>query len=132
LIAALRRLNYPNLKTAVKEQAHQYDAQIVLIEDKASGTQLIQDLASEGVYGVQPYTPPAGSDKILRLYAQTAEFESGRVRLPSSAPWLEEYEREITTFPGTKYDDQVDSTAQALDHLRTHSTLLIWASLGSA
>lgn len=51
-----------------------------------------------------------GSDKILRLYAQTAEFESGHVLLPRSAPWRDAYMRELTTFPGSKYDDQVDST----------------------
>jgi phage terminase large subunit-like protein len=39
-----RRLNYPDLKRAVLEQARQHRADIVLIDDKASGTQLIQDL----------------------------------------------------------------------------------------
>lgn len=124
-----RRLNYPDLKNAVKEQARLHSANIILIEDKASGTQLIQDLKMEGIYGVRPYVPPPGSDKILRLYAQTAEFESGRVLLPSSAPWLEEYIHELTTFPGSKYDDQVDSTTQALDHLKANRGLSVWERL---
>jgi predicted phage terminase large subunit-like protein len=124
-----KRLNYPDLKRTVREQAERHKADIVLIEDKASGTQLIQDLKHEGMYGLEPYDPGPGSDKILRLYAQTAEFESGRVLLPRSAPWLEEYVRELTTFPGTKYDDQVDSTTQALDHLKTKRSLLIWSRL---
>ena len=80
----------------MKEQACLHRADIILIEDKASGTQLIQDLEAEGIYGVQPYAPPPGSGKILRLHAQTAEFESGRVRLPRSAPWLDEYLREYS------------------------------------
>ena len=124
-----KRLNYPDLKRAVKDQARQHHAQIVLIEDKASGTQLIQDLKAEGMYGVRPYAPPPGSDKTLRLYAQTAEFEGGRVLLPRSAPWLEEYVRELTSFPGSKYDDQVDSTTQALEHLKTHRSMLVWEGL---
>jgi predicted phage terminase large subunit-like protein len=124
-----RRLNYPDLKQAVKELHRRHSADIVLIEDKASGTQLIQDLRAEGVFGVQPYAPPPGSDKILRLYAQSAEFESGSVRLPRSAPWLEEYVRELTTFPGSKYDDQVDSTTQAIDHLKANRSLRVWANL---
>jgi predicted phage terminase large subunit-like protein len=124
-----RRLNYPDLKRAVQEQARQYKADKILIEDKASGTQLIQDLHYEGVYGVSPYEAPAGTDKMLRLYAQTAEFEGGRVWLPRSAPWLDTYMRELTTFPGSKYDDQVDSTTQALDDLKTNRSLLIWAKL---
>ena len=126
-----RRLNYPDLKRAVLEQARQYHPDIVLIEDKASGTQLIQDLHFEGLFELHPYEAPSGSDKILRLYAQTAEFESGRVLLPRSAPWLDTYVHELTTFPGSKYDDQVDSTTQALDHLKTHRSLLVWEKLGA-
>lgn len=41
-------------------------------------------------------------------------------------PLLEAYKRELTTFPGSKYDDQVDSTTQALDHLKTYRSLLVW------
>ncbi|HEY4777680.1 MAG TPA: phage terminase large subunit [Candidatus Acidoferrales bacterium] len=123
-----KRLNYPELKRAVKEHAREHKANKILIEDKASGTQLIQDLKADGVYGVEPYDPPPGSDKTLRLYSQTAEFESGRVILPRSASWLDEYVREITSFPGCKYDDQVDSTTQALDHLKEND-LGVWARL---
>ena len=124
-----RRLNYPDLKRAVLEQARQHHADVVLIEDRASGTQLIQDLQVEGLCGIRAYKAPTGSDKILRLYAQTAEFESGRVLLPRSAPWLEVYKRELTTFPGSKYDDQVDSTTQALDDLKTNRSLRVWERL---
>jgi predicted phage terminase large subunit-like protein len=122
-------LNYPDLRRAVLEQAKLHRANSVVIEDKASGTQLIQDLQHEGLYMVKPYAPPPGSDKTLRLYAQTAEFESGRVLLPRSAPWLVEYVRELTTFPGSKYDDQVDSTTQALDYLRQTSISRVWERL---
>jgi len=66
----------------------------------------------------------------MRLHAQSAEFESGRVILPNAAPWLNEYRRELTTFPGSKFDDQVDSTAQALDYMKKHRSLEIWAKLG--
>jgi predicted phage terminase large subunit-like protein len=53
----------------------------------------------------------------MRLYAQTAKFENGLVLLPSSASWLADYIGELTSFPGGKFDDQVDSTSQALDHM---------------
>ncbi len=124
-----QRLNYPELKRAVKELADRHNAEIILVEDKASGTQLIQDLEAEGILGVKPYTPPPGSDKTLRLYAQTAEFEGGYVLLPHSAPWLDDYIRELTSFPGSKYDDQVDSTTQALDHLKIYRTQFVWSKL---
>jgi len=124
-----KRLNYPDLRRAVREQCRQFHADVVLIEDKASGTQLIQDLRADGMFTVKPYVPLPGSDKTLRLYAQTAEFESGRVLLPRAVPWFSEYVRELTTFPGGKYDDQVDSTTQALSHLKNNRSILTWAKL---
>jgi predicted phage terminase large subunit-like protein len=54
----------------------------------------------------------------MRLFAQTLVFEERRVVLPVSAPWLADYVRELTSFPGGKFDDQVDSTTQALECLR--------------
>jgi predicted phage terminase large subunit-like protein len=66
----------------------------------------------------------------LRLYAQSAEFENGRVLLPRTASWLDEYIRELTAFPGSKYDDQVDSTSQALEHMKQNGGLAVWEKLG--
>lgn len=126
-----KRVNYPDLRRAVKDEARKHDVNIILIEDKASGTQLIQDLKADGVLGIRAYDPPPGSDKTIRLYAQTAEFEGGRVLLPESAPWLDEYTRELTSFPGCKFDDQVDSTTQALDHLKSTVNLDVWEKLGA-
>ena len=34
-----------------------------------------------------------------------------------------EYVVNLVSFPGTKYDDQVDSTTQALDHMRVDDVL---------
>jgi phage terminase large subunit-like protein len=83
------------------------------------------------MFGVKGYEPPTGTDKIMRLHAQATGFENGFVYLPKDAPWLAEYVNELTTFPGAKYDDQVDSTTQALDHIRTiSSNLEVWQKLG--
>jgi hypothetical protein len=50
----------------------------------------------------------------MRMHAQTPKLEGGFVYLPREAPWLAEYLHELTIFPGAKYDDQADSTSQAL------------------
>ena len=50
----------------------------------------------------------------MRLHAQTATIENGFVHLPETAHWLADYLHELTMFPAGRYDDQVDSTAQAL------------------
>ena len=82
-------------------------------DDKASGTQLIQELVADGLHAVTRYQPQ--SDKIMRMHAQTAMIENGFVHLPKEAAWLAEYLHELTVFPKGKHDDQVDSTAQLLD-----------------
>jgi hypothetical protein len=91
----------------------------LLIEDKASGTQLIQELITDGCHGVTRYEPT--EEKTMRLHAQTAIIESGFVHIPETAPWLAEYLHEMTVFPKGKHDDQVDSTAQFLDWFKRPS-----------
>jgi predicted phage terminase large subunit-like protein len=108
-----RRMEYPELKRMVREQAQAFAANVVLIEDKASGTQLIQEPVADGVHAVTRYQPQ--SDKIMDMQAQTAMIENGFVHLPKEAGWLAEYLHELTVFPKGKHDDQVDSTAQMLD-----------------
>lgn len=126
------RLNYPDLRRKAVELARHHNASNIVIEDRASGTQLIQDLQAEGVFGVVPYDPPAGADKVVRLHMQTTMFESGFVLLPRVAAWLADYVFEVTTFPGTKYEDQVDSTTRALAYLRGADSLEVWARLARA
>ena len=106
-----RRMQYPDLKRAVVTQAETWNARAVLIEDKASGIQLVQELREtlSRVKGIK-----CEGDKLMRMLAQTPEIENGNILLPIEAPWLAEYVQELTTFPRAKYDDQVDSTAQAI------------------
>ncbi len=78
----------------------------MLIEDKASGTQLIQELIADGLHAVTRYQPQA--DKIMRMHAQTAMIENGFVYIPDTAPWLASYLHELTSFPNGRHDDQVD------------------------
>jgi predicted phage terminase large subunit-like protein len=124
-----KRLNYPELKRAVREQAELHRATVVLIEDKASGTQLIQELVQDGCAIVKAVTPVG--DKVMRLHAQTAAIENGFVSLPREAPWLAEYVHELTTFPRGKHDDQVDATSQALAWIQEcRRTMLFSADFG--
>lgn len=67
---------------------------------------------------MKAYRPEPGLNKQMRLNAQTGIIENGFVHLPKQAEWLDAYLHELTTLPGTKYDDQVDSTAQALHWIK--------------
>ena len=119
LIDVLReKMEYPRLKQAVLRQLQRFEPNKVLIEDQASGTQLIQELRAQGqhkIIGIKIH-----GSKIMRLNAQTSVFEAGQVWLPTQAPWLDAYRHELLTFPGSKHDDQVDSTTNALQYLAMH------------
>ena len=91
-----------------------------LVEDKASGQSLIQELKRDTRAPILPVK--VDSDKQSRVYSVTALIESGRVYLPNSAPWLHDYIEELSSFPTGEHDDQVDSTTQALNWMRQAST----------
>jgi predicted phage terminase large subunit-like protein len=107
------KLEFPALKRKIEALAKLHGASIVLIEDKASGTSLIQELRATGLSQVQA-APSLDGDKIMRLRVQTAKIEGGFVHFPQQAPWLDAYLSELVTFPNAKNDDQVDSTVFAL------------------
>lgn len=113
-----KRMEYPDLKAAAVALFDKWGGDVVLIEDKSSGTALIQDLRSSTRLPVKAVEPVG--DKVTRAVTSTLLMEAGRMVLPDRAPWLLDYETELTSFP-TKgvHDDQVDSTSQFLDWLRS-------------
>ena len=106
------RVNYPELKRAVHTLAARWHPDVILIEDKASGIQLVQELRSDGLSVIRPVTPQG--EKIMRVHAECGKIEQGDPLLPRHASWLAAYVAELTSFPRGKHDDQVDATAQAL------------------
>ena len=121
-----QRLIYPDLRRAVVQQARLHSASVILIEDRASGTQLIQDLRRDGLAIIEAVKPV--SDKQMRMSGRAAVIEAGFVYIPREAHWLAEYLHELSVFPNGKYDDQVDSTSQALEAI-LNPTLKAWAFL---
>jgi predicted phage terminase large subunit-like protein len=112
------RLEYPELKRAIIMAAEKHQPEAILMEDKASGQSLLQDLRRETdlpLIAIQPK-----GDKILRVARITPLLEAGAVALPKAAPWLSAFEQEMTAFPSGKHDDQVDALSQyllwALEH----------------
>jgi predicted phage terminase large subunit-like protein len=108
------RLDFPSLKRRVVELARLWQPRSLLIEDKGSGTALIQQLRAESNGICYPTAFMPKDDKLTRLHAQSAWIEAGHVWLPEQAPWLEELRIEIASFPQGRNDDQVDSISQFL------------------
>ena len=81
------------------------------VEDKVSGTGLIQTLKREGIpmIGI-----PRNVDKEMRAMDVSPLIESGNVLIPRNAPWLSDYKSEFSQFPNGVNDDQVDPTMDAI------------------
>ena len=116
LSARRERWEFPELKSEAINLYNEFKPDVVLIEAKASGWSLIQELQRAGI----PITPfnPKKADKKTRAHSVTPLFESGRVWYPSSKYWAEDVINQCAQFPSSNYDDLVDSTTQALMRLR--------------
>jgi len=111
------RFEYPELVAAASALWRKWKLagtySYLVIEDKGSGSSLIQSLKKERIYAHQHHDKLEG-DKVMRLTAQAAHFHAGVVHFRDDAPWLDELMAELLGFPGVRHDDQVDSISQAL------------------
>jgi len=110
------RWEFPELKDAALRLYEEYEPDLVLIEQKASGTPLTQDLRKMGI-PVSGFTPGRGADKFSRMNACAPVFESGMVYAPE-ARWAEEVIEECAAFPNGEHDDLADSMSQAILRFR--------------
>jgi len=107
------KLEYPDLKRKLINFYEKYPTTCeVLIEDKASGQMLIQELRKETKIPVIAILPK--QDKVTRFAAVTTLFECGKIKIPEYADWLNDFEVEILTFPNSNNDDQIDTVSQYL------------------
>lgn len=110
------RVEFPELKRIAEALYERDRPSVVVVEDKASGQSLIQELQRNTRIPVLPFK--VDTNKVARANSVTPLIEAGKVYLPESAPWLFDYIEELSGFPNAQHDDQVDSTTQALSYLR--------------
>ena len=110
------RWEFPELKDAALRLYKDYDPDMVLIEQKASGTPLTHEMRQMGI-PVSAFTPGRGADKFSRMNACAPVFESGMVWSPESR-WAEEVIEECASFPNGEHDDLADSMTQAILRFR--------------
>ena len=118
------RLEFPDLHRRAGELAREYGANALLIEDQASGTQLIQTLRAEAGKGVPtPIARRPEGDKLSRVHGISSMIEAGRLHLPHEAPWLAGFLSELLAFPSGRHDDQVDALSQLLEWVRQRDSM---------
>jgi len=114
------RWDFPELKRIAKAQHDYWKPDNTLIEAKATGITLQQELRRVGI-PVTMYNPGgrrAGQDKVSRAHSVAPMFESRMVWAPETE-WAEELIEECAAFPNGDYDDMVDSTTQAMMRFRS-------------
>jgi predicted phage terminase large subunit-like protein len=110
------RWDFPELRRIALDEYKYWDPECVLIEAKASGMPLTQELRQMGI-PVTNYSPSRGNDKFTRINSVAPMFESGMVYAPETV-WAEEVIEECAAFPAGEHDDYVDTVAQALRRFR--------------
>ena len=113
------RWDFPELKRKALDEYRYWHPDNVLIEAKATGITLQQELRRMGI-PVTMYSPGgrrSGQDKVARAHSVAPILESGMVWVPETE-WAEELVEECAAFPNGDNDDLVDSTTQALMRFR--------------
>ena len=110
------RVDFPELKRIAFDEYKYWEPDCVLIEAKASGTPLTQELRRMGI-PVTAYSPSRGQDKIARMNSVAPIFESGMVWAPDE-DFADEVREELASFPFGDNDDFCDSTTMALMRFR--------------
>lgn len=96
----------------------------MMIEDKASGTGLIQQMKQDRM---QVGAIKRDRDKVTRAYDAAPSVEAGNVFLPSEAEWLSDYLSEFEMFPNGKHDDQIDPTMDAVQDMINSPQAFVFA-----
>ena len=110
------RWDFPELKAKALSEYRYWEPDMVLIEAKATGTPLTDELRTMGIPVVN-YTPSKGKDKHTRMHMVAPIFESGKVWAPEKK-FSEEVIDECAAFPNGDHDDYCDSMSMALIRYR--------------
>jgi predicted phage terminase large subunit-like protein len=111
------RWNFPELKEKAFEEHEYWEPDMVLVEAKATGTPLIDELRLRGIPALG-FSPGKGRDKVTRMHMVAPLFEAGVVWAPSDKKFADEVIEEVVSFPNGDHDDFCDSMTLALMRFR--------------
>ena len=104
------KLEVPDLWGFLVSNMDRFNPSRVFVEDKASGTGLIQKAKREG----RPVIPvKAVADKVTRSFDISNFYENRAVYHKAGTSWVADYEDELVKFPDGTNDDQVDTASIA-------------------
>ena len=104
------RASYPDLRVKLQTWGAAVRPHALLIEDKASGQSLIQDLQRSTKLPVVPVK--VDNDKVTRANLCAPFWEAGKVFVPQGASWVDDFLEQLYGFPKMSHDDDVDAFTQ--------------------
>jgi len=110
------RFEFPDLRREALEQYKYWKPDMVIVEQKASGTPLTHELRQMDI-PVMTFTPSRGNDKHVRVNSCAPLFEAGLIWAPDEQ-YAEEVIEECASFPYGDHDDLVDSMTMAIMRFR--------------
>jgi predicted phage terminase large subunit-like protein len=111
------RWNFPELKEVAHEEHEYWEPDMVVVEAKATGTPLIDELRLRGIPALG-FSPGKGRDKVTRMHMVAPLFEAGVVWAPNDKKFADEVIEEVVSFPNGDHDDFCDSMTLALMRFR--------------
>jgi predicted phage terminase large subunit-like protein len=115
------RWNFPELKEIALEENSYWEPDMMLIEAKASGQPLADELRLQNlpVLTFSPGRRKGGNlDKTTRMHIVSPIFEGGKVWYPSGEKFAEDVIEEVASFPNGDHDDYCDSMTMAIMRFR--------------
>jgi predicted phage terminase large subunit-like protein len=106
------KLDFLDLKKWIKQYAKEQNVDLILIEGKASGEPLINELKHENLPAIS-IKPKL--DKIARLCSAIKYFESGKVIINKKLSLDKDFMNELLSFPNSANDDIIDTISQFLN-----------------
>jgi predicted phage terminase large subunit-like protein len=111
------RWSFPELKEIAYDEHEYWEPDMVIIEAKATGQPLIDELRLKGIPALG-FSPGRGKDKVTRMHLVAPLFEAGVVWYPMDKKFPEEVIEEVVSFPYGDNDDYCDSMTLALMRFR--------------
>jgi predicted phage terminase large subunit-like protein len=110
-----RRVETPEFERDLMALANEFHPAKVYVEAAAGGTQLVQRLRKDTRVNAVDVT--LKGDKEARAFRMSPTLECGRLYLPREAPWLDTFLDEVSAFPKSAHNDQVDALTLGINAL---------------
>ncbi len=104
-----------DLRTMIADWAQYFSSLRVLIEKKANGAAILDELTLE-ISGLVPLEVEGGKE--ARAYAMSPDVDSGHCYVLDGATWMPRHLSIVSLFPHGKTDDEVDAWSQCMNYFR--------------